>query len=278
MQTASLAPPADLPKAGLDDGGSLRRMRRRLVFWVGVFALAVGLPTLLGFGHIQAEWALALGKARIVAATVSGSQPSAEFNRFCSSMTRVDVAWPAPNGNNPGNFTVCDSEASQYPVGRVIQVAVVPGDSSVIVGESRGAAIFGVVIESLTLLFLLLMLAAAVRWWLVLRAAATRWRSSPWLPGQTRDGVRRRGKGQPVLVLFDPEALPWPATDGNQLMDLLVERRRDGERLLSGDPVWVIPTGRSLVHRSRSGPYAVVRAGDWMMFWGTGNPMPRGTW
>src|SRR2546428_14024859 len=97
MQTASLAPPADLPEGGLDDGGSLRRMRRRLAFAVGVFALLVGFATLPELGHIQAEWALAFGKARIVRATISGSQASTALGGSCPSQTRVEVTWPAPD-------------------------------------------------------------------------------------------------------------------------------------------------------------------------------------
>jgi hypothetical protein len=242
-------------------------MRRRLYALVALLAVPVGLPVLLLFGHIQAEWALAFGRASIVSATVAGSRPSLQYSRTCSSMTRIDVTWPAPDGTNPGHFTVCDPEARQYPVGKVIQVAVLPGDSSVIVGADRASAIFGVVLESLVLLFFLLMLALAVRWWLVLRTAATGWRSAPWLPAEARQGIGSHGKRQPIVVFFDPET-------GPDAMDLLVEPRRDGAQLEAGDRVWVIPTGRSLFDRRLAAPYAVVRAGDWAMFWGMGKPMP----
>jgi hypothetical protein len=179
---SALSPHPDVAPAALYDGSALRRSRRRAAFMTGFLVLLALIPLSL-LGHVRAEWALTFGRARVVSATVAGSQPSAEFNRTCT-MTQIDVIWPAPAGTSTGNFTVCAGDASQFPAGKVVQVAVLPGDSSVIQGESRADAISGVAIESAVALFLLVMLAASARWLLLLVTAGSRWRSGPWLPGE----------------------------------------------------------------------------------------------
>ena len=77
-------------------------------------------------------------------------------------------------------------------------------------GEGRGSAIFGVVLETVLLLFFLLLLAGAIRQWLTLMTASRRWRDAPWLPGAAYPAPitgRRRG-------CSGPPACPCPAKAG----------------------------------------------------------------
>jgi hypothetical protein len=298
---SNLAPRPDVTQAALYDGIGLRRYRRNAGLLTAFWVLVTALPLIALFGHVRAEWGLALGRARIVSAVVVGSAPALP-SRTCS-MTNIDVSWPAPAGGHTGQFPVCDNDASQFPPGTVVRVAAVPGDSSVIQGESRAGAIAGVVLESLFALVILAFVVGTARWWYALAAAGSRWKTAPWLAGEVRPGLtRRRGGGQPVIV-FLAGPVPWPplkirkgtclarsfppgtaeqaeerGLDPDDAIDLLVQRRKDGARLAPGDRVWVAPTGRTLRRHVRSGPYAVVRAGDRRVFWAMGQRMPGRGW
>jgi hypothetical protein len=298
---SSLAPRPDVAQAALYDASPLRRYRRNAVFFAAFLVLATVLPLIALFGSVSAEWGLALGRARIVSAVVTGSAPA--LPGHTCSMTNIEVSWPAPAGGHPGQFAVCDNDVSEFPPGRVVSVAVVAGDTTVTHGESRASAIAGVAIESAVGLLILLMVAATVRWWYVSAAAGKRWKTAPWLAGEVRPGVRSRsGRGEPVIV-FLAGPVPWPPVkvrrglclvrsfplatarqaeeqglDPGNAIDLAIQRRKDGARLASGDRVWVAPTGRTLRRRLRYGPYAVIRATDRRVFWATGLPMPGRGW
>jgi hypothetical protein len=298
------APPPDLVRGADDDGRGLRVLRRMTLIFIVVFALIFGLPALALFGHIRTEWSLAFGIATTVEATVTGSSPSDQPSRSCG-LTNIDVVWTAPVGGHSGQFTVCDDQAGQFPLGATVKVDVVPGDSSVIQGEGRGSAIFGVVLETVVLLFVLLLLAGGVRQWLQLTAASRRWRSVPWVPGTVYPAPPGKAAGRPVLVIPPGDTVPWtrpPAgkarrrtcladvpvrigadaeergLDPQAAVRLNVQRRRDGVQLTEGDQVWVAPAGRSLRGHRRSSPYAIIRAGDRKLFWATGMPMPGENW
>jgi hypothetical protein len=204
-----------------------------------LLVLIVAVPVAALLGHVRAEWALAFSDARFVRAAVTGTSPSADSSRTCT-MTQVDVAWPAAVGGHTGHFSVCDDEASRYRVGEVISVAAVPGDPSVIAGESGADAVFGVTAELVIAVLVVLLLALLARSYLLLAAAPHRWRTAPWLPAEVRRGVRRSGapKGQPVVASFGPGRAPWPvgqdrgrqelatSTDGGLDLVILPPRRR----------------------------------------------------
>jgi hypothetical protein len=298
---SSLAPRPDVAQAALYDASGLRRYRRNAALLLAFWVLVTALPLIVLIGHVRAEWGLALGQARIVSAVVVGSAPTLP-SRTCS-MTNINVSWPAPAGGHPGQFAVCDNDTSQFPVGTVVSVAVVPGDISVIQGESRASAVAGVILESVFGLVILFFLAGTARWWYVLAAAGRRWKTAPWLAGEVRPGLEgRRGRGEPVIV-FLAGPVPWAAPkarkgtclarsfppgaaeqadehglDPDNAIDLLVQRRKDAARLDSGDRVWVAPAGRTLPRHLRSGPYAVIRAGDRRVFWAMGQRMPGRDW
>lgn len=287
-----LATPADAEHVVLDDQSGLRSQQRRLLGFAVFMVLVLALPVAVFLGHIRAEWALAFGRAKVVRAAVIGSRPSAEFAR-CGALTQIDVRWPAPDGTNPGNFTVCDYDVASYPVGKVISVAVTRGERSVIVGEDQGSAVFGVVLESLLLAFVLLLVMAALRQCLRLGVAVRRLKGAPWLPAEAVRLASQTVRGTTtvrILALFDsdrapslsaglPQALP-PPTDpfapGQQSrrLKLRILPRKDKERLEHGTPVWVVPTGRTLWRHRRSGPYAVIRASDRKVFWASGGALP----
>ena len=289
--------------AAKDDGRGLRRLRRRTVIFLVVIVLAVGLPSLALSGHIGTEWALAFGHTTTVDATVTGSAPSDQPSRTCS-LTDIEVIWTAPVGDHAGQFTVCADDASQFPVGSTVPVAVLPGDTSVIQGEGRGSAIFGVVLETIVLLFILLLLAAGV--WQLFRLAAARrhWREAPMVPGVVFPAGSRRSRdgGQPVWIVPVGDTVPWtrpsspkarrrtclaniPVGVGTQaeasgldpqntLTLNVLQRPKDPAQLASGDPVWVAPAGRTLRTHRRAGPYAIVRTTDRQVFWANGLPLP----
>jgi hypothetical protein len=276
---SSLAPPPEAQRAVLDDNGVLWGMRWRIAITATASAVLVAFFAALLSGPAHAEWALASGTAKIVNASVVGSNPLQKGRRTC--MTQVHVVWPAPGGANRAHFTVCDDNAaSWFPPGKVIKVATTSGNANVIYGEGRGRAVLAVVAESMALLCLLLLGALAVRRWLALRAAAARWRTAPWLPGSLRLGSGP-GKLQQVLISFDPGIVPWTREqyrgaqneDTCPVVGLRIQSRGD-DQLADGDQVWLIPTGRSLFRRRRSAPYAVVRMTDRKVFWGTGQPLP----
>lgn len=306
------APPPDVVRTAQDDRRGLHRLQRRILTFVVVMVLIVGVPSLALSGTIGAEWALAFGDATAVNATVVGSSPSAEPNRTCS-LTNIDVVWTAPVGDHIGQFSVCDDEASKFTTGTTVRVSVLPGDSKVIQGEGRGSAIFGVVLETLVGLFFLFMVVGGIRQWLTLLAASRRWRDAPWLPGAAfpapaATGRRGRGRagGQTILVVPVDGSVPWtrPASrsarrrtclaasvpydigdragkrglEPQDTVSLSVQRRRDGAQLADGDQVWVAPAGRTLRGRRRTSPYAVIRAADRQVFWATGLPMPGQGW
>jgi hypothetical protein len=299
-------PPADVIQNARDDGRGLRRMRRRILIFVVIIVLAVGLPSVALSGHIGTEWALAFGDTTTVNATVTGTAPSDQLSRTCS-LTDIDVIWTAPVGGHAGQFTVCDNDAGQFPVGSTVQVAVLPGDSNVIQGEGRGSAIFGVVLETIVLLFILLLLAAGVRQLFRLAAVRRHWRQAPMLPGVVFPAGSRRSRdgGQPMWIVPVGDAVPWarpsslkarrrtclasiPVAAGTQAeargldpqntLTLNVQQRpKDPAQLAAGDPVWVAPTGLTRHHR-RIGPYAIVRTSDRQVFWASGLPMPGDRW
>jgi hypothetical protein len=304
------APPPDVVRTAQDDRRGLHRLQRRILTFVVVILVVVGLPSIALSGHIGAEWALAFGDATAVTATVTGSSPSGEPSRTCS-LTNIDVVWAAPVGDHIGQFTVCDDEVDKFTLGTTVRVFVLPGDSSVIQGEGRGSAIFGVVLETLVGLFFLLMLAGAIWQWLTLLTASRRWRDAPWLPGAAYRAPatgRRRGRagGQQILVVPVYGSVPWtrPASrsarrrtclapdvpydigqradqrglEPQDAISLSVQRRRDNAQLADGDQVWVAPAGRTLRGHRRAGPYAVIRAADRQVFWATGLPMPGQGW
>jgi hypothetical protein len=304
------APPPDVVRTAQDDRRGLHRLQRRILTFVVVILVVVGLPSIALSGHIGAEWALAFGDATAVNATVTGSSPSGEPSRTCS-LTTIYVVWTAPVGDHIGQFTVCDDEVGKFTSGTTVRVFVLPGDSSVIQGEGRGSAIFGVVLETIVLLFLLLLLVSAIRQWLTLLTASRRWRDAPWLPGAAYRApvtARRRGRagGQQILVVPVYGSVPWTRPDsrsarrrtclaadvpygiGQQAdqrglepqdtISLSVQRRRDDAQLADGDQVWVAPAGRTLRGHRRASPYAVIRAADRQVFWATGLPMPGQGW
>jgi hypothetical protein len=277
----ALGPPAAGLGAEYDDGGVLRRSLWMLAVLVPLLVLSAAIPTAAEWGHIRAEWGLAFGSARVVSAVVISSGPSLEFSRDCGAWTQINVAWAAPGGAHSGHFSVCNSDASRFAVGRVIQVMVIPGDASVIQGESQALAIAGVVIESVVGAFFLLVLGLVARWALVVCRARARSRTAPWLPGEVRDSYRlSRARGKPVQVLFDPGSAPWPAhrdpPDRECYAEFMVNPRKDRMALERGDRVWLAPTGRSLVRRRRTQPYAIVRTSDRALFWAGGKPLPGG--
>jgi hypothetical protein len=97
---------------------------------------------------------------------------------------------------------VCNNDVSQFPVGKVVSVAVVPGDTTVTHGESRASAIAGVAIESAVAAAIVLFVAGLARRWYVLAVAGKRWKTAPWLAGEARPGlVSRGGRGEPVIVV-----------------------------------------------------------------------------
>jgi hypothetical protein len=304
------APPPDVVQTAQDDRRGLHRLQRRILTFVVVILLVVGLPPLALSGHISAEWSLAFGNATAVNATVTGTSPSAEPSRTCS-LTNIYVVWTAPVGDHIGQFTVCDDELDKFTFGTTVRVFVVPGDSSVIQGEGRGSAIFGVVLETLFLLFFLWLLIGGIWQWLTLMAAPRRWRDAPWLPGAAFSAPvsgRRRGRpaGQAILVVPKYGSVPWtrPSSrsgrrrtclaanvpydvgeradqrglEPQDTISLSVQRRRDDAQLADGDQVWVAPAGRTLRGRRRTSPYAVIRAADRKVFWATGLPMPGQGW
>jgi hypothetical protein len=296
---SSLAPRPDIARAALHRGSGLGRYRRNAAFLLAFWVLATALPLVALFGSVRAEWELALGQARIVSAVVTGSAPALP-GRTCS-MTNIDVSWPAPAGGHPGQFAVCNEDVSQFPVGKVVSVAAVPGDTTVVQGESRAFAITGVAIESVFSLVILFFVVGTARWWYVLTAAGMRWKTAPWLAGEVRPGPRRRGRGQPVIVFL--AAVPWPplkirkgtcltrsfppastrqaeeqGLDPDNAIDLLIQARKDAAHLDSGDRVWVAPAGRTLRRHMRCGPYAVIRASDRRVFWAMGQRMPGRGW
>ena len=288
-----------------DDGRGLRAPRRLMLTVAVVIALLIGLPALALSGHIRTEWSLAFGTATMVDATVTGSSPSGQPSRSCA-LTNIDVVWTASGRAHSGQFTVCDSQAGQFPFGARVRVTVVAGDSSVIQGEGRGSAIFGVVLETVVLLLILLLLALLLRQWFQLATARRHWRSAPWLPGEVFPAPPGKAAGQPVLVIPSSDTVPWtrpPAGKGRRrtcLADdvpvrvgsaaeaigldpqaavrLNVQGRGDRARLAEGDRVWVAPAGRTLRGHGRAGPYAIIRAGDRKVFWATANPMPGQNW
>lgn len=300
-------PPSDLIHAAKDDGRGLRRLRRRTVIFLVILVLAVGLPSLALSGHIGTEWALAFGDTTVVNATVTGSAPSDQPSRSCS-LTDIDVIWTAPVGDHVGQFTVCTDEASQFAAGTTVQVDVLSGDSSVIQGEGRGSAIFGVVLETIVLVFILLLLAAGV--WQLFRLAAARrhWREAPMLPAVAfpAGSKRSRDGGQPTWIVPVGDTVPWtlpssakarrrtclaniPVPQGTQaeasgldpqnaLVLNVLQRPKDPALLASGDPVWLAPAGRTMRTHRRAAPYAIVRTTDRQVFWANGLPLPGQGW
>jgi hypothetical protein len=297
---SSLAPRPEIARAALYDGSYLGRLRRNAALLLAFWVVATVLPLIALFGSVRAEWGLALGQARIVSAVVVGYAPALP-SRTCS-MTNINVSWPAPAGGHSGRFAVCDNDTSQFGVGKVVSVAVVPGDTTVTQGESRASAIAGVAIESVFGLVILFFVVGTAQWWYALTAAGMRWKTAPWLAGEVRPGVMsRRGRGQPIIFFL--ASAPWPplkirkgtcltrsfppgtaeqaeedGLDPDGAIDLLVQRRKDGAHLDSGDRVWVAPAGRTLRRHFRSGPYAVIRESDRRVFWATGQRMPGGGW
>ena len=298
------APPPDLLRTADDDRRGLRGLRGMSLIFIALFALLFGLPAFLLFGHIRTEWSLAFGFATKVEATVTGSSASAQPSRSCA-LTNIHVVWTAPVGDHFGSFTVCDNQAGDFPVGTTVPVDVVAGDSSVIQGEGRGSAIFGVILEIIVLLFALLLLFAFARQWWQLTAAPRRWRHTPWVPGMVYPAPPGKAVGRPVLVIPPGDTVPWTrpppgkarrtcladdvpsltgrdaeqrGLDPQDAVRLNVQRRRDGGQLAEGDQVWVAPTGRTLRGRLRGGPYAIIRPGDRKLFWATGNAMPGQDW
>jgi hypothetical protein len=286
--------------------GGLGRLQVRFGTLFAFFLLVLVIPLAASFGSVRAEWGLALGRARIVQAIVIGSSPSAQFNRTCS-LTDIHVAWTGPPAPRAGSFSVCDNDVARYPLGAAVRVAALPGDSSVTAGESRGSAIGGAVIESVFLLIWLLFVGGTGWAALVAVTAARRWRRAPWLPGLVRPGDaargRGRGAGQRVTIFLDAGSVPWdPAGDrrGTSLSgsrsyatdawaeesglsrstaaSVLVLPRRDRSRLQQGDRVWLVPAGLTLLRRYRTSPYAVIRADDSRVFWGTGRRLPGRGW
>jgi hypothetical protein len=145
-------------------------------------------PVGAGVRSHQRRVALAFGHTTGVTATVTGSAPSAEISRTCDKTT-INVVWADPTGFHYGSFTVCSDDASQFPRGRAVRVDVLSGDGSVIQGEGRGSAVFGVVIESLVVAGALLLLAGLARQVFGLTVAGRRWprrpgcRACPWPAG-----------------------------------------------------------------------------------------------
>ncbi len=282
----SLAPPPEAQWTALDDDGVLRDMRLRIGALIVGSALLVALSAALISGPVRADWALASGAAKIVKASVVGSQNVQNDHRACT-MTQVNVVWPASGGGNRGHFTVCDNAASRFRVGAVVRVAATRGDTSVLQGERRGDAILAVLADMVVLLLGLLILGGlAVRRWLTLGAAGRRWRTAPWLPGDLRLGTRP-GRLHSVVIFFDQAAAPWaPAQqpswprreDLPAGLEFRIQPRDDDQRLADGDPVWLVPTGSSLIGRRRIAPYAVVRMTDRRVFWGKAKPMPGTGW
>jgi hypothetical protein len=304
---SAAAPPPDLIQAAQDDGRGLRRLRRRTVIFLAVLLFAVGLPSLALSGHIGTEWALAFGDTTSVTATVTGSAPSDQLSRTCS-LTDIDVIWTAPVGDHTGQFTVCDDQAGQFAAGSTVQVDVLPGDSSVIQGEDRGSAVFGVVLETIVLVFILLLLAAGV--WQLFRLAAARrhWRTAPMLPAVVfpAGSKRSRDGGQPTWIVPVGDTVPWTRPPSlkarrrtclanisvplgtraeasgldpeNALVLNVLQRPKDPVRLASGDPVWLAPAGRTMRTHRRAAPYAIVRTTDQQVFWANGLPMPGQGW
>jgi hypothetical protein len=299
------APRSDVAARAQWRRAGLGRLQARFTGLFAFFVLILLIPA-ASFGTIRAEWGLALGRARIVQATVVGSSPSAEFNRNCS-MTDIHVVWSGPPEPGTGSFSVCDDRVSGYRPGGVVRVAALPGDSSVTAGESRGSAIAGVVIESVFLLIWLLFIGVTGWAAIVAVTAARRWRRAAWLPGSASPGDvprgRRRGGTQRAVIFLDPGSVPWdPGSDprwtamaGGQpyasaawadesglsrrtAAGVSILPRRDGSRLQQGDQVWLAPAGLTLLRRYRTSPYAVVRVADSRVFWATGRRLPGRGW
>jgi hypothetical protein len=174
-----------------------------------------------------------------------------------------------------------------------------------------------VALESLALALILLVIAALARSCLGLRAAVRRFGDAPWLPAEALRGMSARqivavfdpdrvpwstGK-PPARASIDRNAPPSRPRHHNpgriagflrilaagsgtdpfahhrqSRLSLLILPRQDKEQLEDGSRVWVVPTGRTLRHHRRSGPYAVVRARDRKVFWGTGRSLPGRGW
>jgi hypothetical protein len=275
--SALAAPPGEAEQASTDARGNLRRIRNRMLRFALVVVLILGVPSLLLSGHISAEWALAFGHTTGVTATVVGSSPSADLSRACGK-TDIDVVWADPVGFHHGSFTVCNQDARQFPAGKTVRVDVLAGDGSVIQGEGRGSAVFGVVIESLVVLGALLLLFALGRQVLGLTLAGRRWSQAPWLPGTSLAGrPTTRSVGQSVLFVPRPDVVPWtrPPASGDMLK-LITWRRKDGHLLAPGDQLWLAAPRRA--RGRRRAPYALIRARDHRVFWAVGRPLPGEKW
>jgi hypothetical protein len=298
------APPEVAERAAADGRRNLRRIRNRMLRFALCVVLILGVPSLLLSGHISAEWALAFGHAHGVTATVIGSSPSADLGSECGK-TNIDVAWADPIGFHQGSFTVCNEDAGQYPPGKTVRVNVLAGDGSVIQGEGRGSAIFGVAIESLVVLGSLLLLAGLGRLVIGLTVAGRRWSRAPWLPGTSLAGrATTRSAGQAVVFVPRTGLVPWPRPpastrrprtaldrsllgeagdqarehgfDPDNALRLVAWRRKDGYLLTPGDQLWLAAPRRARGHRRT--PYALIRAGDHRVFWAFGPPLPGSNW
>jgi hypothetical protein len=226
--------------------------------WIAVTIGVVALPVALSWDHIRAEWSLAFGAAHVVDAVVVGTVPRSTLSRTCPNQVGIIVALQQPGPQSFGEFNRCADVADDYPPGRRIQVAVMPGNLQVIQGEGRGDAWFGVVLESLLLCGVVLV----VRIFLVgaLAIASRRWRTWPAVVRTAQIAEKR-----PRAQLFG--GTPASATT------VRVPRRFDGVRLGDGDVCEVVGLRRSPFRHRVTAPYLLRRVTDGEVFWTTGGPL-----
>ena len=300
----ALTPPPEVAERASADGRrNLRRIRNRMLRIALWWVLILGVPSVLLSGYISAEWALAFGHPSGVVATVTGSAPAAPSN--ACDQTSINVVWADQIGFHHGSFTVCRGGAHRFPPGKTVRVDVLSGDGSLTQAESRGSAIFGVVIESLVLLGAVLLLAGLGRLVIGLTVAGRRWLREPWLPGTSlASRATTRSAGQALLFVPRTGLVPWPRQpartrrprtaldrsllgeaadqarehgfDPDNALRLIAWRRKDGYLLTPGDQLWLAAPRRARGHRRT--PYALIRAGDHRVFWAFGPPLPGDNW
>ncbi|HEX3785984.1 MAG TPA: hypothetical protein VHX38_40550 [Pseudonocardiaceae bacterium] len=274
----------------IDDGGARRGMLGRQAVGLA-FAVLLGLliAGLLSEATTSAEWGRAFGTDQPITGTVNRVLPNTGSTRTCT-LDSVVLTWQDGPTVRAGYFDVCSDEIGNYPTGARVAGWAPPIDANndpVGVNlESRGGAIFGVILDSLLVLAVLAAIVglaiALVRTIRAPKVLGRRPASGMSVVGRAapRRGRRQRSTtgsrfvlvpaGHPAVSLSGDLAVSLSGTwlAGTRLVGR-VTRRRDLETLADNDAVTAIPTGRSLLRRRPVGPVALVREADRKLFWST---------